>query len=627
MRSKTSLFNGGIYRTTLKRFWPLWGAYAMLLFIITPLRIMGADVQNSELDYLVTGRILTDAWISGGIMSFAMAAATAMAVFSYLYSSKHTGMLTSLPVKREAMYVSVFCAGLTAMLASDIFVFAVTIISEAVAGKLVMSYLWQWLAIMVMMNLTFYGFAAFCAMLTGNIIVMPLVYGVLQLTAWAVENLVRALLNIFVFGMSTSGNTFTFLSPIVEIMSNQPGNRYVYDSISSGATEMTYMEPHLWIMLGSYCAAGVVFAVIGLLLYRKRRMETSTDVVAIKALRPVFKYCLAIGCALVLGVWLEYVLFGVTYSASKFHLIMLFMLAGSFIGYFAADMLMKKTFRVFSGNWKGFVILCCVILALMLCCRFDAFGYERHFPAAENVENVSISGNGDNIILYGKDNIAAAVELQKSIVANKAINSAGNSSYANFFIIYNMKDGKSIYRSYPVSMTDEQQADPASDMNKLQALINVQEAVQYRKQTSIPVTVKNISNAGISYYDAEDGAYTEYALTAEQAEDLYKNAIVPDTNSGGLGKIWLSPSGSDYYAKVYALSIYINLYDSSAAQSANGTDYNPKDYSYFQTTLTVDAEKTLKWLADNTDIVPVMQKDAEGVNGSEKTVAASEVRD
>lgn len=615
MRSKTSFFNAAIYRHTLKRFWPLWGAYAMILFIITPLRLMGTNLTNyAQADklYLVTGQILRAAWTDGCVLSFIMAAATAMAVFGYLYNSRLTGLMTSLPVKRGILYISVFSAGLTAMLCADILVFVITILTEAGMGLLNMAFLWQWLAITVMMNVTFYGFAAFCAMLTGNIVVLPLVYAVLQLTAWAVEQLVRALLQAFVFGMTSSGGSVTFLSPLVMLASIQPGTRYVYDSaVAGGVNSIAYITSGQWWMLIAYCAAGAAFAALGLLFYRKRRMETSSDVVAVKALRPAFKYCLAAGCALVLGVWLVYVIFGSGYSPRKFWLILLFTLAGEFIGYFAADMLIKKTFRVFSGNWKGFAILSCGILALMLCCRFDVFGYEAHYPDAAQVESVSISVAGDNVTLKGADNIAGALAVQRSIVGNKAENAAEGQDYNSCTIIYTLKNGRSMIRSYPVKMTETLAADPNSDLNKLQTLLNTREAIESRKSTKIPITEKNIANAYISYYDTDRGNYEQITLTPAQAEELYSQAILPDVDSGTLGRIWLMTSGSDYYAKVYALSFCFNLYDASAQPTGIDRSYSGTYYDYFETTLTVDSVNALKWLADNTDIVPVMAKTAD----------------
>lgn len=614
MRSKTSFFNAGIYRHTLKRFWPLWGAYAMVLFIMTPLRLMGTDLTNFEHAdklYLVTGQILRAAWTEGCLLSFIMAAATAMAVFGYLYNSRLTGLMTSLPIKRGTMYISVFSAGLTAMLCSDAVVFAITILAEAGIGLLNMAYLWQWLGILIMMNITFYGFAAFCAMLTGNIIVLPLVYTVLQVTAWVVETLARALLQVFVFGMTSAGGAVTFLSPIVMLTNFQPGARYVYDSAAGGSvSSFTYITSGQWWLLIAYCVAGAAFAVLGLLLYRKRRMETSTDVVAVRVLRPAFKYCLAAGCALILGVWLVHIIFGSGYSLRKFWLILLFTLAGEFIGYFAADMLIKKTFRVFSGNWKGFAILSCVIFALMLCCRFDIFGYETHYPGTDAVESVTIFTAGDSVMLKDAENIADTIAVQRSIVENKAENAAEGQDYNPCTITYVLKNGRKLTRTYPVKMTEALAADPNSDLSKLQSLLNTQEAIDSRKTTHVPITEKNITSAYISYYDAERRSNEQITLTPAQTAELYSKAIVPDVASGALGRIWLM-TGSDYYSKVYAVTFYINLYDASALPAASNGAYNEKYYDYFQTTLTVDAVNTLKWLADNTDIVPVMEKTAD----------------
>jgi len=102
MQSKTSFFNGRIYRTTLARFWPLWGAYAMIMFIITTLPMMGRYASENA-QSLTTDQLLQNGWNAGCIASVIMAAATAMCVFGYLYNARHTGMMAALPVKRGAM--------------------------------------------------------------------------------------------------------------------------------------------------------------------------------------------------------------------------------------------------------------------------------------------------------------------------------------------------------------------------------------------------------------------------------------------------------------------------------------------------------------------------------------------
>jgi len=632
MQSKTSFFNGRIYRTTLARFWPLWGAYAMIMFIITTLPMMGRYASENA-QSLTTDQLLQNGWNAGCIASVIMAAATAMCVFGYLYNARHTGMMAALPVKRGAMYTSAFAGGLTAMLASDVLVFLTALLAEAGINALNMPFLLQWLAIIVMMNVTFYGFAAFCAMLTGSLAVLPLVYVLLEVVVAVVEQMVHSLLQLFVFGMSSGSDALTFLSPPIKLIAMQPGTYIVGDT----GIAFAYITNEQWLLLSCYCAAGIVFAVLGLLLYRARRMETASDVVAVGVLRPVFKYCLAGGCALVLGLWL----FNIIYSSSvpgvtEFCVLLLLMMVGAFIGYFAADMLMKKTFRVFSDNWKGYIILCCVITALMLCCRYDVFGYEKRVPDASSVESVTIQASGGSATLADPEDIAAAVELQQGIISRKDyyesdisnVSGAGDNGYGYIYATfsYELKNGGFISRRYDLLYTDKDFDISGSDMMKLQALINTQSAIENRKNITLPVTAANIRYGSISYYDKTAGGYLNYDLTPEQAEQLYNDCILPDINDGVLGRIWLSSSSSDYLSKVYALNIGIDIYD-SAKESAGINNMNGNKPvgvgatdENFSTTLTTDAARTLKWIKDNTEIVPVMEKDT-GIDAG-KTAAA-----
>jgi ABC-2 type transport system permease protein len=622
MQSKTSFFNGRIYRTTLARFWPLWGAYAMIMFIITTLPMMGRYASENA-QSLTTNQLLQNGWNAGCIASVIMAAATAMCVFGYLYNARHTGMMAALPVKRGAMYTSVFAGGLTAMLASDVLVFLTALLAEAGIDAVNMSYLLQWLAIIVMMNVTFYGFAAFCAMLTGSLAVLPLVYAVLEVVVYVVEQLVHGLLQLFVFGMSSGSDALTFLSPPIKLIAMQPGTFVVGDT----GIAFAYITNGQWLLLGCYCAAGIAFAVLGLLLYRARRMETASDVVAVGVLRPVFKYCLAGGCALVLGLWLFNIIYGSSApGVTEFCVLLLLMMAGAFIGYFAADMLMKKTFRVFSDNWKGYIILCCVIAALMLCCRYDVTGYEKRVPDASSVESVTIQASGSSATLTDSKDIAAAIELQQGIISRRDyyesgisdVSGAGDNGYGYIYATfsYALKSGGFISRSYDLLYTDKDFDTPGSDMMKLQALINTQSAIEDRKKVALPVTADNIRYSTISYFDKAAGGYKNYDLTPEQAEQLYKECILPDIKSGAMGRVWLYSGSQDYLSKVYALNIEIDIYDSTKASNYDQALNDGKssavaaDDQYFSTTLTADAVNTLKWIKDNTGIVPVMEKDS-----------------
>ena len=49
-----------------------------------------------------------------------------------------------------------------------------------------------------------------------------------------------------------------------------------------------------------YAAFGLVLAALALLLFRRRAMERAGDAVAFDVLKPLFRFCMALGCAIVL---------------------------------------------------------------------------------------------------------------------------------------------------------------------------------------------------------------------------------------------------------------------------------------------------------------------------------------
>ncbi len=135
-----------------------------------------------------------------------------------------------------------------------------------------------------------------------------------------------------------------------------------------------------------YAAAGVVLAAAALLVYRTRHIESAGDVVAVKLVRPVFKYGFAFCTGLTGGMATCSVLL-LTGSLS----LTVWVLVWSLIGYFAAEMLLKKSFRVLKA-WKGSVALGAVMLLLCLSVSLDWYGFENRVPAAGQVESVELWG-------------------------------------------------------------------------------------------------------------------------------------------------------------------------------------------------------------------------------------------
>lgn len=211
MKSKISCFDAGIARNLARRFWPLWAVYFAAMVVAFPLELTSVAIYSYA---QANARVLECAMQSARV-AIQAGAAMAMAMFSYMYSSRSVGMICSLPLRRETMYMTALLCGLVPMLIAD--VIAVLLGAVVVSGwAYVETYvLAEALGIIAMETVAFYGFAVFCGQLTGNILVLPLVYLLLNVSVYAVELGLRYLLSNFVYGMAGSNCELIALSPII----------------------------------------------------------------------------------------------------------------------------------------------------------------------------------------------------------------------------------------------------------------------------------------------------------------------------------------------------------------------------------------------------------------------------
>lgn len=616
MKSKTSFFNGTVFWNIVKRFWPIFAAYFVTWLISLPMSLNSAlnwmveTGETSDMPITAATHVMSGTGTLVPIMTAAFGLLFAMAAFSYLYNAKCVSMMCSLPIKREGIFLSVFSTGLAGMIVSNVTIFLVTWAVEAAYGVVIMTYLWQWLAIVTLCTVFFYGFAVLCASFTGNILVLPCVYLVLNFTVAVVEYFVRLILSGVYYGINPSSRiTLSAFSPLYKLVVDG-GPQYVY-SASGDLVGFTY---GLWLPLIIFGAVGIAFSVCAMLLIKHRRMESAGDVVAVNPLKPVFKYCLTLGCALVIGVIINWVIFYNIDNPVKdgTAILIVCMIFGAFIGYFAAEMLIRRTLKVFHGRvWTGFAVSCLVVLIFMLSCSFDIFGFEHRIPDASEVESVLVTFNySETLELSEPENIEAVLELHRSIIDNKQLyqNYSGAdddtdpdvyNDYAYWAydyggygsvqvqIDYNLRNGKTLSRAYTLYS-----AVKSDDIQKLSDIINSKEAVEIRKMLSVAVTTQNVSYCTITSYDAESDEYNNFELTPEEAVDLYTNGVLPDIASGALGNIWL-----DNTVKVNGLSYKEAVTNCNFSFELNERvstgEYN---YEYFETTITVNAEKTLAWL-------------------------------
>ncbi len=586
MKSRTSLFNRCVSRDLLRRFWPLWTSYFALMLLLLPVSNYSAytfriNEYGAWEGLSAAGNIIYSDCHTVISVALVVGILAAMAMFGYLYNPKSCGMMNTLPIKRGTMFMTAYLTGLLPLIAANIVVELITMLALTVAGASDVLCVLNRLAVSVMCTVTFYGLAVFCAMLTGNILVLPLLYTALGCAAWICEGCLRHILSEFVYGMTVQTHIFDWLSPAVTLTS-EVGLKYTGDRMVFTGMGIT----------AAYCMAGIAFSAVALLLYRRRNMESASDTVAIPWLKPVFKYCMTFGGALVAA----YALFSLCFYGTRGYATaggeLLLMLLGAFVGYFLARMIIHKSIDVFRKDWRGFIVSACIIVAFVACAELDVLGFEKRTPDPDSIARASIYYS---TAYEQPDNIRDIVTLQKQIMAHKAENEqAEYLSYINFE--YTLKNGKIIKRAYQVDFTDAAQNSPDSDIGKAQELLNRPEAIEERTALKIPVNPDTVEYATLEWVlDAEEYYGESVRLTPEQMTELYETCILPDIADGTLGLDWMT-WGEEYYNTTTNVSINfsLRLRDQEAPMGVL------RDYKYL--TVTTKAERTLVWIAENTDI-------------------------
>jgi ABC-2 type transport system permease protein len=498
MQSRTSFFNKAVFGKSISRFWPIWAIYLGLWVLVLPVTLLsrrweygGWGIQNAASFILESG-------IFGGVLGGAvLAVAVCMAVWCFLYNNRGAHGMACLPLRREGLFCSVMLAGLLPAWAVQLCVAVLAWLAGAVSGlggsgAQLAGYLAQWFGTVALTYLFFYGFATLCAMLTGNVVILLLVYGVLNFVAVGVELLIRGVFAQFVYGLAGSIDVLPvtrWISPAVGYLTTL-GLDYGMETVTM----------HGWTALWLYALAGLVLLVCALLLFRRRRIESAGDVVAVRVLKPIFRWCMALGCGMVLSS-LIYTIFFYNYGNGQtrgaFLITLIFLLIGALIGWFAGEMLICKSFRVFSGRrWAGYGIVCAVILVVMLGMRFDLFGVERRVPETAEVKSVLVTSAGTGATLTTPEGIDQARELHRAILADRSWNdratyyeSSVNSTFCN--IRYTLRSGAVVSRQYVLYY---EEADPhgRGECGLLQDLMNCPDAVANRKRINGEVTRERV---------------------------------------------------------------------------------------------------------------------------------------
>lgn len=614
MRSVTSYFNRELLRGALQRTWPLWAAYTLIWLLLLPVTLF---IRLSDRHIVYSRPTLSYELLSTGLPSGVMMAAVfgiffAMAMFAYLTNSRATNGMHAMPIRREGLFLTHYLAGLFCQVVTLLVSFALAALVTAAFGVFDGYAVGMGLLLCVLLVLFFYSFGVLCMVCVGQILAGAVFYGILNFLFVGMEALLRSFAGNFLYGYDGRSSAFSTapLSPPVEIASSLSVS-YVYDGIDPIGVRVFHLGT-----FAAYAAAGLVLAALALLLYRKRRSEMTGNTVAIGWLRPVFKYGVALCSAFSLGQLLSYFVFELTdstYTAGALIGTIACMIFAGLIGYYAAEMLLKKSFRVFKTSWKGALATSAVLILIGLSFPLDLTGYQSRVPEQSDIVSATVDLYGGNVSgsfnLSGQESIALLRDAHCAVITDKARQTEYNRRYVPFDgdtcmlrITYELADGTELFRSYDLSIDEALLSDPSSPESALTKLANCTEITRARVLGGwVPDHLEELRITGgylnCSYYS--DGKYShsqEAELNAAQANSAF-TALMQDCDAGSIESADLFAAEEDDCEYYLSLELwYFDPSDSEARASATKHTGEELYNGSFYLRVTPDMVSTLRAL-------------------------------
>lgn len=448
MKSKTSFCNPTLLKKNIRRFPVIWVLFTILLFLCCTLPIFNLVPLLVEDASAAGAQVFRAVWMTASVPASAIyACICAAACFGYLHKTRSAYMLHAFPMTRTCQFTTNYISGLLFAIVPEVFITLLNLLAAAIVGVEIYVPILQLLALAVLEYLFFYGLAVFCMNITGKTAYGILGYCVLNFALVVLESILRIIYEPMLYGIVSfsAENVTTPFCPVIGLY------KFTLRNAIDGLPGVG------WGYVFIVAAVGIALAVFAWLFYRKRHMEQAGEVVAFSWARPIFKYFFTTCAALVLGI-VMLALFTTGNGAVTPGNIIISLLIAGLIGYILAEMMLKRTVRVFKPKaFIGFAVFAAAVIAFTLCARYDMLGIVRRVPQPEQVAFVEVTSEygATTIRLDQTKDIETVTSLQKAHIDDYMRN--GNDDgwpYSDVELTYKLKDGSSFTRSY--QMTDEE---------------------------------------------------------------------------------------------------------------------------------------------------------------------------
>lgn len=533
MKLKTSFFNPTVFQKDLTRFAPFWGLYTVFLLMF--LMIFSSDATAPQLAEALAGGI-------GGLTPLHMiyAVLVAQLLFGDLYHARLCNALHAMPLRRECWFFTHVLAGLAFSLVPNLLI---CLVALPMLGNGWSVALWLLLGA-TLEYLFFFGLAVFCVFCVGNRFAQILVYGILNFLSMLALWFTSALYEPLLKGVFISSSAFINFCPVVKITSMgkllniqtniqtiSTKNELILTSISVGQG---------WGYVAACAVIGVVLLGLALLLYRRRKLESAGDFMAVKTMAPVFLviYTLCAGAFCML--------FSSLFGTQNY----IYLAVGIVVGFFTGRMLLHRTTRVFQKKaFLGLGLLSAVLILSLFLAKWDVFGVVTRIPELDEIQSVSINDGSsyyapDAIVLSDPEDIeniryvhGAGLGLHED-----SKNEPATSSHTTpVFLRYKLKNGTTLSRYYEIDTRHTAGQILTDIFTRPKSVLGV-------TKEDLPTLVHVISGVII------DHEYQQ--LSRREIEELLE-AIVADCEAGAMAQVWgLHNMPNDYPVSTLEFEIH-----------------------------------------------------------------------
>ena len=626
MQSKTSFFNKTIFFKNITRYWPIWTAFLLVCLFNLPIRLYSAlDVSATDITDLDALRLsqLEDVVYTAlqPFPFFLFAGITAIAVFSYLYQARSAYMIHSLPVCRESLFLTNVLSGVCFLVISQIIAFLAGVFVCFLQHMTQLEYLMHWLILSLEMSLFAFALAVLTVMITGNIIAAPIFFFMINYLFVACRGIIASFMEQLSFGIESATLDFgSFLSPYYYISSRFCG----YFSMLFTDCRQKITLPEAYPFMSGYFLSGIPILIIAFLIYKRKHLETTGDIITLPFLKPLFRWGAAFCVGSCIGIFGQYFFIPEKRNGENLIPLLILMIIGGALAFFLTEMILQKKFFVFcKKRCAECGIFLVLSVALVIGIDLNIFGIETRIPAEEEIASVYF--NGSYPIYPEKEDFDKVLSIHQKLIDSKDEiedyfrKYSKTINYSTLELIYTLKDGSTISRSYSIPVEDYYLEQGDYVFHQIEALTNDPEYYlqyhftdAYESVTFIDGTLELYT--GNEYFESS-------VLNQEQCEQIY-GAFKQDVLEGNY-RIYDYSVYDKVSDKIYYNSLYISYsVPQGSSPSYDGTAdtvYGKNELQYTRITLTTDCVHTLQAL-DEMGLVDeehrmITQKEADGIFG------------